>query len=260
MQVDRREEKTVIVLGLARSGTSVVAGMLKSIGVAMGPSVYDDANPLGSFEDRDFQQFHKQIFAAIGADRTYWNPPSLEEILKLKADWAAAIERLVARKSAPGKIWGWKHARTLLTVDLFLPYVHRPHFVAVFRNPLDIAKSSVELTRNYRSDKVDLLGALKIAAFYYGRMANILETHRGVPALFVAFEDIVSRPLREAQRMCDFLGLELTEGKRVAVERLVIPRAQIAERKRLAAGFFTGKVPRLIRNYSLRFLSRRKGA
>ncbi|MGH7847584.1 MAG: hypothetical protein ACREQW_20780, partial [Candidatus Binatia bacterium] len=82
------QQKTVVVLGLARSGTSVVTAMLRAIGVEMGSSLYDKANPLGSFEDEDFAELHKQVFELTGSDKNYWNPPGAEEILNLKEAWA----------------------------------------------------------------------------------------------------------------------------------------------------------------------------
>lgn len=73
--------RTVVVLGLARSGTSVVTGMLQILGVEMGPSIEDEANHRGSREDIDFARLHKEIFDPTGSERQYWNPPSREEIL-----------------------------------------------------------------------------------------------------------------------------------------------------------------------------------
>jgi hypothetical protein len=57
-------QKTVVVLGEARSGTSVTAGILAILGVDMG-SVYfsTKSNPKGSFEDRDVQKLNREFFS-----------------------------------------------------------------------------------------------------------------------------------------------------------------------------------------------------
>jgi hypothetical protein len=55
------KEKSVVVLGLARSGYLGRHAMLGVIGVEMGSSLYDKANPLGSFEDEDFAELHKEV-------------------------------------------------------------------------------------------------------------------------------------------------------------------------------------------------------
>jgi hypothetical protein len=241
-------QKTVVVLGLARSGTSVITGILKILGVEMGASVHDKANPFGSFEDLDFARLHREIFELASSGISYWNPPGEEKILGLKERVRDAIVEIVARKASGRAIWGWKHPRTILTLELFLPALTNPHFVAVFRNPLGIAHSSVEHTKNYQSGRVDFLQALQLAHFYHGKMVKILQSHRRVPTVCTAFEDVVSDPIEEAKKLAVFLELELTERKISAIQSLVISRDRIEEEKRKLAGLFRGKLPRWIRN------------
>ncbi|MGH7847180.1 MAG: sulfotransferase, partial [Candidatus Binatia bacterium] len=171
-------------------------------------------------------------------------------ILNLKEAWAPRIKEIIAQKSKKDKIWGWKHPRTILTIELFLPHLRSPHFVAVFRNPLGIANSSVEHTKNYKSGRVDLLQALKLTSLYYGEMFKVLERHPEVPTISVAFEEVVTRPIQEAKRLGDFLGVELAEAAKAQIERLVISREEIAKEKQSATGLLGGKIPRLFRKYT----------
>jgi len=55
----------------------VVTGILKILGVEMGPSIEDKANPRGSYEDIDFARLHEKIFDATGSERGYWSPPKI---------------------------------------------------------------------------------------------------------------------------------------------------------------------------------------
>ena len=240
--------KSVVVLGLARSGTSVVTGILRTLGVDMGSSIPDKANPYGSFEDKDLADLHKKIFDAAGY-KTYWNPPAPEAILGLRDQWEPQIREIVRKKSMGSHIWGWKHPRTILTFDLFLPHLENPHLVAVFRNPLGIARSSVEHTKKYTADRVDFFQALNLLTFYYSELFKLLERHRDLPVMMVGFEDVVSEPIIHAEKMAKFLQLELTQEKKAQLERLVIPRAEIANEKAKSKRFFTGKLPRLWRKY-----------
>lgn len=237
-----------MVLGLARSGTSVVSGILRAVGVNMGSIVPDKANPYGSFEDRDFAELHKKIFDFAG-NKTYWNPPAPEAILSLKEQCDPLVQELVRKKSLTSPIWGWKHPRTILTLELFLPYLENPHLIAVFRNPLGIARSSVEHTKNYTFDRVDFFQALRLVNFYYSEMFKVLERHQHLPVMMVAFEDVVSEPIRVAEKIATLLDLELSEKKRTQLERLVIPRARITQEKARGKRFFTGTIRRLLRKY-----------
>jgi hypothetical protein len=249
------ERKTVIVLGAARSGTSVTAGLLASLGIDMGSVGYPTrSNPRGAFEDRDFERLHKEIFTAVGQGKSYWDPPRREEILRQQALFAPRIERLIFEKSKGKRLWGWKHPRTILTIDLFLPYLVNPYFVIVLRNPLSTALSSVEHT----GEKVDFLTALKLENFYQTEMLHFLETHPELPKVFVSFEDLVTHSTREAARLADFLGVELDREKAMKVERIVISRDEIESRKRRAKGLLTGIIPNFFRKTISSILGTRK--
>lgn len=55
----------IVVAGMHRSGTSMMAGLLARLGVQMGQTLIepDPHNPLGYFEDADIVGFHQQAFA-----------------------------------------------------------------------------------------------------------------------------------------------------------------------------------------------------
>jgi len=232
--------------------------MLASLGVDMGNVGYPtQSNPRGAFEDRDFERLHKEIFNAVAEGKTYWDPPTRVQILEQKEAAAPRIERLILEKSKGKPIWGWKHPRTILTIDLFLPHLANPHFIMVFRNPLAIAYSSVEHTKN-RQRSVDFLNALKLANFYQREMVDFLERYPGLATMFVAFDDVVSQPMKEAARLAEFLGIELDEKKIRAVERMVIPREEIETSKKKASSLLTGKIPKFIRKTIASALGRSK--
>jgi len=241
--------RTVVVLGLARSGTSVVTGMLKILGVDMGPSVEDNANPRGSHEDLDFAKLHKELFDMAGDGKDYWNPPSRQTILELAPRMDVRIRALLAKKRDGKSVWGWKHPRTLLTYELFLPYLTHPHFVLVFRNPLATALSAVEHTRKLRRP-LNVAQALSLGRFYDGEMLRFLENHPDIPSQLVAYEDVVLDPLKEAAKMAGFLGRDLTDETTRALSALVIPRERLALEKRKRRSFLRGKLPQLIRKWS----------
>ncbi len=84
MYKDIKQQKTIIVLGMHKSGTSLVAGALKKAGVNMGDNLLGRhwSNPLGHFEDMDFFRLNRKILREVGGG---WdNPPSLDKVLSLK--------------------------------------------------------------------------------------------------------------------------------------------------------------------------------
>ena len=117
--------KIVIVLGMHKSGTSMVAGSLKKLGVNMGKDTTPDStNPLGHFEDKEFVTLNSQILKKAGGSWT--NPPAKEKILIQKEYFLRKIESLIQKQKS--ELWGWKDPRTCLTIELYLPYLINSYF------------------------------------------------------------------------------------------------------------------------------------
>jgi hypothetical protein len=249
---DNDSHKTVVLLGLARSGTSTITGVLHLLGVDMGAREYADKwNPMGSFEDRDFQKLHKEIFDRAGEGMNYWNPPSYESLMGLRNELAPRIKSFIAEKAEGKMLWGWKHTRTILTIDLFLEHLRNPHFVIVYRNPLTTAQSSVKHTQRYE-DKVDFHRALNLVHFYHGELLRFYEKHPELPRTFVAYEQLVDRPREEAQRIAEFLGISPGEKDMNAIEAFVLPGDRLEKEKARSRSFLGGALPRFLRKHGLR--------
>jgi len=235
--------KTVIILGVARSGTSLIAGILDILGVKLSPDkVLGSWNPRGEFEDPDFRNINKEIYKSVGADY-YKNPPMPGQLLFQENKFKDKIQTLVRKKSMGKSIWGWKDPLTSLTIELFLPYLINPHFIIILRNPIDVAKSLV------RHAKIDFCEALKLNFFYNSQIVGFLEKYPSLPKFYISFEDLINNPEKEVKRMADFLGLELTEEKMKKIESFIVPRDKIPHEKRKAALNFLLKVriPRFIK-------------
>ena len=48
---------------------------------------------------------------------------------------------MVKARNKKYEFWGWKDPRTILTIELFLPYLSNPHFFTCHREPDKVAKS-----------------------------------------------------------------------------------------------------------------------
>jgi hypothetical protein len=221
--------KSVVVLGMGRSGTSLVAGILEILGVNMGDSLKQasKSNPKGYFEDLDFVHLMEEIFQNAKKGGNYWNPPTHEEILAQRDKFDDRIRRLVSKKQSENQIWGWKMPWTNLTIELFLPYLSNPNFVIVFRNPIGNAHSFVE-----HNKILSLFESLKLINFYNKEILEFLERHPNLPKIFISFEKILSNPNTEARSLANFLGLDLSKVKIKKVNNLIIPRNKIKWKKR----------------------------
>jgi hypothetical protein len=229
-----KDQKTVVILGAARSGTSVTAGVLDILGVDLGQVVPpDESNPRGYFEDYEVVDFITEILDEAGFD--FINPPTYKKFLGVKSKYDDKIKKFFVRKGKNKEIWGWKVVYTILTIELFLPYLVNPHFVVVFRNPLDTAKSLVKRRKIKGYKKINFLHALKLTNFYTKEMIDFLDRHPKLPRVLVAYEGMLKNPVKEAEKLAVFLNIKLTDDKKERVAKFVTPGEELESEKKKAA-------------------------
>lgn len=195
--LDKTTEKTIIVLGCARSGTSLVAGLLNIVGVnmsfRMNPST---KNPGGAHDDSEIVS----LMYKMGVDRHCG--------LDLKKKYDKDIKELIKTRRKPHELWGWKSALTHFYIDLFLPYTHNPHLVFIFRNPLNIIKSGLfNEIETYDLTEVVAVKTKGIAE-QIGLLGEIIKKHSGLPQIYTTFENIKNDPIKEAKILAQFLDVE----------------------------------------------------
>lgn len=163
----------LIVVGMHRSGTSIVAGMLHAAGVHMGAD-------RKSHEESDF--FRSLNDLVFGAAHAAWDWP--RALAPLMADEATreALGAELARRCASSKAraylgwrrwmrggglagqtrpWGWKDPRNTCTLPFWLELFPAARIVHVYRDGVDVAASLVVRERRRR-----------------GRLANVPRSSR----------------------------------------------------------------------------------
>ena len=128
-----RDKGVVVVLGMHRSGTSAVAGMLADHGVELGPvSQRNRFNPRGNREITELNRLHDRILKRSGGS---WSDPPAR-IRARSSDYRRRNEIL---RSIPGETIGVKDPRLLLLLELWRDLDPRP--IGVIRNPVAVRQS-----------------------------------------------------------------------------------------------------------------------
>ena len=130
----------VVVGGMHRSGTSLLASLVHGAGVSMGQRLMGtgNGNDAGHFEDLDFHDLHERALIGNGLGAEGFTPvaePAVPEPLR------AAAERLVADRRGSGCPWGWKDPRTVLFLEFWAEMLPEARFVFVFRSPWEVVDS-----------------------------------------------------------------------------------------------------------------------
>jgi len=188
--------KTIIILGFARTGTSLTANICKEFGVDLGNNLRlaDKFNQRGYFENNDFVNLNAEIL-----DEKYnWQNFTYEKIMNKKEQYNGRIKELVEIYQTP--LWGWKHGITLFTIDLYLPYLKNPHFIICNRNPKAVMKSMIK--QSGRDLNYDFY------YFYDKELKNFIDKKKKYPILFLSFEDYFINPKEQVNKIRKFLGVK----------------------------------------------------
>lgn len=136
----------IVVLGMHRSGTSLVASILHHMGVYMGNSFLheDELNPWGYWEDAEILELNKRIIGSAVDDGTWNDFITLKQIVAQKETYKEEIKQIVTnRERIKNKIaWGFKDPRTCYTIwawSDFLP--PNTKYVIVHRNKEKVVDS-----------------------------------------------------------------------------------------------------------------------
>lgn len=215
----------ICVLGMHRSGTSVLARLLNILEVELGAPddlmAAGDDNPRGYWEHEGIVAINEDILRLFDADWSH--PPQWLE------DWVddprlGAIQSrvcaLIESNFSRWRRWGWKDPRTCLTLPLWRRWVPGCRFIFGVRHPGDVARSLI------RRNGFSMARAMWLWA-QYNRQA--LRGSEGADRCVVRYEQAMQNPLRVFDHLGVFLDRrELTsqDDLRQQVCAFIDPRLQ----------------------------------
>jgi O-antigen biosynthesis protein len=177
----------VMVLGMHRSGTSALTGVLHHLGVALGGNLMAPTsdNPRGYWEQADIVDIHNKALAAYGLawDDIRPVPPALLHDGPVARDLSA----ILVREFADAPLWGLKDPRLCRLMPLWLPLLAQlrvgPRFVLALRHPADVAASLAVR---------DGINESCAAILWLRHVLEAERGSRGFPRSIVHYEDLVA--------------------------------------------------------------------
>lgn len=212
--------KIIIVLGMHRSGTSMIAGILSKIGINMGKRMLGrtPSNPLGHFEDEDFFNLNKKILEFTGGN--WRNPPNEEDILAQKDKFKKEILNLISIKNKE-KYWGWKDPRINLTMQLYLPYLKNPYFIVCHRQAKVVAESLLQ------RDRIEIQEGIKLWEIYEKRIDIFFKEFSKLKRLDLYYENVMAEPEETVRRIIDFINLNIAKERYENAVDFILPKKEI---------------------------------
>ena len=133
------KSRSLLITGMHRSGTSLVASVLRHAGVDLGSDLLGPAagNPRGHFEDKDFLALQQGWLDRADLDILVRDRRQIPELSAEDREAAAGLVAVRAEKP----LWGFKDPRSALFLDLWHGLLPDPRYVVIYRHPLDVALS-----------------------------------------------------------------------------------------------------------------------
>jgi hypothetical protein len=183
------KQPVVVILGMHRSGTSLLANFVHAIGIDLGQDLLqaDEWNAAGYWESREIWETHEKILMELNCD---WHNPPLSfpvnwwrqpNIQKLKTGLLEFV-RSECRK-AEGT-WGFKDPRTAIILPLWQEIFEElrlePLYILTVRNPGSVAASLSDRDRLAfsRSQALWLKTNLDVLSFAGNNLRAIVDYDR----------------------------------------------------------------------------------
>ena len=165
-------------------------------------------NPKGFFEHKDIVETHNQFIREIGS---YWDDirplPKNCWVGDAADNFHQKVLRILKRDFADSKLWALKDPRMSkllkLWPSLFSEMRSKPHFIIVFRNPLEVSSSLHE--------SVGMPRAKSMMLWLIRTLESEIDT-RGYPRIFVSFEHLVGNWRTTMESISETLKIQWPKG------------------------------------------------
>lgn len=199
----------VIVLGMHRTGSSLVSSILHHAGINMGDTCqwksYD--NPAGFYEDKEFLSFNIRLLQKLNSN--WYTIPRMNDVINLMYDNKIInkVDTLIKKRQHKIK-WGFKDPRTVLTLPIYMHYLCNKHknktkLIFVYRNPVAVAKSLM-IRNNFNLDF-----GLMLCNAYVKNMTMYMHDYE-IDKLHVSYEELINKP-ESIKQITDFVDTKLTD-------------------------------------------------
>ena len=204
----------IIVLGMHRSGTSVVARLLNMMGAYFGPEGSsigaNPENPKGFWERHTVVQTNETLFASCGSR---WYTPQFFAVEQIEAETFHQLEARMIRfllEVDAHRPWLLKDPRFSITLPVWRRTLEIPLTVLVYR---DFREVGASLSKR---NGFPLAYSLALCEYYN---ASALAVTQDLPRFIVSYNDLLQAPVPYTQQLFDWLSDQDTK-------RLTLPSSR----------------------------------
>ncbi len=197
----------IMILGMHRSGTSTIAGVMHMNKIIMG--TYQNfwprpllQNPKGFYENYDFRKINDDLLKKSSYDvKSYKTDiPEIQVSTRLQGK----IKKLIIESNKLYDDWGWKDPRTCLTAIHWVDMIRELGLIDNLKIIFVIRKaSSVARSLNKRNNLPYVQG-MKLWK-HYNKRAYKFSINSKLPTFYCSFEDLLDNPKSLCRNLFQFL-------------------------------------------------------
>lgn len=207
-----------VILGMHRSGTSALAGMLHSNGIIMGkgkdfypPPMKE--NPKGFYENVRFRRVNDKILKGVGYSVKSFDPIIPEVPIVEDVDLRSTMKKLIREYDKDCPSWGWKDPRTSLTMASWYDVMKEMgveedlRVVIILRPSSEVAKSM-----RARGNKEKYSGQFsKLAIEYVSRAVGFMSSNQEIQTTTFQFKALLYDTKEVVNRLEHLIEAKITD-------------------------------------------------
>jgi len=204
----------IFVMGMHRSGTSMVTGILSRCGMNIGGNLLMGArdNPKGHFEDRRFMNINNDLLIKNGGR---WHSPP--KSISYRGDLRNKMKRFLDLPEWKEGIVGWKDPRICITFPLWYPLITPESIRVVFvYRPINEIAASLQKRNGFRIGKGKVL-----AREYIRRAFGNVKGLKNVNYFITYYHSYFHSWRTELEELVEFLGLEIPKCEEKWIENFI---------------------------------------
>ncbi|UCN00603.1 glycosyltransferase [Sulfurimonas sp. SWIR-19] len=201
-----KEQTCIMILGMHRSGTSALTGLLQYLKVSLGNKTAGpaDDNVQGFFENENIVKYNEKILASLGTqwDTIYFDYNKVQENITVAQK--EELKQLLESEFSEETLFAIKDPRICylfpLYAEILLNLKVNIKILLPYRNPLEVAKS-LHVRNNFTQEKSELLWL----SYFLHAEKHSRNYHR----LFLNFDDLLRFPEKSIKSIDEKLNTNL---------------------------------------------------
>ncbi|HMQ08536.1 MAG TPA: sulfotransferase [Saprospiraceae bacterium] len=197
----------IFVLGMHRSGTSMVTRLINMMGVYVGEDPIlvqsNKFNLKGYWERNDVISINKDLLNSNGFDWNILSGFKLENLIQNTVTRFENEAKALIKYLDKNKSWIIKDPRCSIIYPLWSKLLKDPYTIIIYRNPFEVAMSL------HLRDNMDVHYGLLLWGFYY---LNIFQNTNSTPRYFVDYQEFLDNPIESTNKLYTFLNNSGTPG------------------------------------------------